>query len=291
MSRPSPGPRAARAVKLAIGLAVMVHLAVPAVTAVSVGLPNVFRAFQDHGEPAGLGLPVVEVSTDGVTGWFLPNPDADRVALVCHGRSRDKSWMLPLAGRLFEAGWSVLLIDFRNHGARGFGPTTIGLGESGDVLAALDWLEAQGRREVAVYGVSMGGAATLLALGREQRPAVRAVAIDGSFPDLGALLRHNAGRWPVPGYLIDWGVGAAGAWAGYLPSEVRPVDAVPSVHAPIMFLQGRHDALVPPEAARLLAAASRDASAPIFYDGGHDEPANEEMGRAVVAFFEAQVPR
>lgn len=287
MARPSSGRRALR---IAAWLLVLSHVLVPGVTAVSIGVPNVFRALRTHGHPTELGLPVREVATERVHGWFLPRPDTQRVALVCHGRSRDKSWMLPLAARLFEAGWSVLLFDFRSHGARGFGTTSIGLRESDDVLSALDWLEAGGHDRVAVYGVSMGGAASLIALGREARPSVRAVAIDGSFPALTDLLEHNAGRWPVPGYLVDWGIAAAGAWAGYDPAAVRPVDAVPEVRAPLLFLQGHEDWLVPPDAAATLAAAAPGGPPPTRYRGGHDEPANAEMTQAVLTFFAERIP-
>lgn len=268
----------------------LVHLLVPAITAVAIALPNPFKAFADYGSPEDFGLQLAPVSAPGVVGWLAEPDDPRGTALLCHGRSRRKSHLLPLTRRLVAEGWRVLAIDFRGHGDRPYGTTTIGLREAADVTAALHWIEAHAGGPVVVYGVSMGGAAVLRALGEGSHQRVAAAAIDGSFPDLAALLRHNGSRWPGPGYLVAWGVALAGAWAGYEPSTVRPVEAVPRVQAPMLFLEGTDDALVPPGSASTLAAAGGDHARLAYYPGGHDEAGNAAMHDLVASFFASAAP-
>lgn len=64
--------------------------------------------------------------------------------------------MLSLLSWLHDAGYNVLLFDFRGHGGSDPRPTTIGPKEVLDVRAALDWLEAKGVGDpVAGLGMSL----------------------------------------------------------------------------------------------------------------------------------------
>jgi hypothetical protein len=116
------------------------------------------------------------------------NPDAPFAALVCHphplfgGSMHNKvvySAMKTLNEPAWGLAWPVLRFNFRGTGlSHG---THDGKAETGDVLAALDWLENEYNRPVVAVGFSFGAAITLRACcGRgSARDSVRALAALG----------------------------------------------------------------------------------------------------------------
>jgi alpha/beta superfamily hydrolase len=97
-------------------------------------------------------------------------PDAPFAALVCHphplggGSLHNKivyHAMKALNDPDFGLGWPVLRFNFRGAGlSQG---THDGEAETGDVLAALDWLENEYKRPLVVVGFSFGAAMALAA--------------------------------------------------------------------------------------------------------------------------------
>ncbi len=60
--------------------------------------------------------------------------------ILLHGLHSRKERLLPLAAELNEAGFNILMFDFRAHGESGGEYTTFGLRELLDLLGALDYL-------------------------------------------------------------------------------------------------------------------------------------------------------
>ncbi len=97
-------------------------------------------------------------------------PDAPFAALVCHphpkggGTMHNKvvyHAMKALNAPEWGLGWPVLRFNFRGTGLSEGAHD--GKAETGDVLAALDWLENEYKRPVVVVGFSFGAAMALLA--------------------------------------------------------------------------------------------------------------------------------
>lgn len=113
-----------------------------------------------------------------IHGWWVPGPTADGPAVVVvHGWGscrRDPTILVP-AGMLHREGFSVLLIDMRDHGdsAREDGRYGFGSDEYRDVLGAWDWLTAEGVApgRIGLFGQSGGAAAVVVAMGEEPRVA------------------------------------------------------------------------------------------------------------------------
>lgn len=263
------------------------HIVVILAIVGSIILPNPIRQLQRNGPPARWQLTPQPVTLgDGAAAWLFDNPTATHTVLVCHGRSRSKDWMLPLIARLVPT-YSVLAIDFPSHGENRYGTTTVGLREAGTVGHALDWLQREGRERVLVYGVSMGGAAALLAVGNDETPgrqAVEAVVTDGTFDALTSVIQNIARRLPLPRYFHGAAFAIARAIIGVDPNAVRPVDLVEHITVPTLFLHGDRDPLVPTECADILAAAAPRGRA-LPYPGTHDRPDNADMQREVLRFF------
>ncbi len=214
--------------------------------------------------PADRGLPFTAVrlrSRDGVRleGWFVPRAEGGRgpALVVCHGHPDSRAGVLPLLQPLHEQGFHLLAFDFRALGESGGDHCTLGWKERWDVHAAVAWLRT--RREVdpsriGVYGLSMGGAAALLAAG--ENPAIQAVATDCTFARLDEMAHHYFWALPAPFRPpLGWGVMAvAQGLSGADASRVAPEEAAARLSPrPLLVIQSAQDRLVPLAHGRRLA--------------------------------------
>ena len=117
--------------------------------------------------PSDLNGEAVEFpSTSGATvrAWLIKGQPRAGVVVLMHGVRADRLSMLGRARFLARAGYGVLLFDFQAHGESRGERITFGYLESRDARAAIDFVRARLPSErVGVIGVSMGGAAALLA--------------------------------------------------------------------------------------------------------------------------------
>ncbi len=123
-------------------------------------------------------------------GWWVPSAAgiAGPAVIAVHGLGsciRDREVLLP-AGMLSQLGYSVLMLDLRDHGESSVedGRMAGGTEEYRDVMAAVDWLVAQGAEpeRIGVLGASMGAATAIVAGGQDER--VSAVWADTSYADI-----------------------------------------------------------------------------------------------------------
>ncbi len=153
--------------------------------------------------PSDLGLDyeVVRFTTgDGITlsGWFIPAARETKTAVVVlHGFTGNR---LPeLAGFVpwLQRHHHVLQFDFRGHGESGASPVTMGSRERRDIAAAVEFLQARGLGPIALFGVSMGAAAAILAA--PDLP-VAAVVADAAYARVSHPIanRMREQGWPLP---------------------------------------------------------------------------------------------
>lgn len=136
--------------------------------------------------PRSVGEPLAELYATSVkiaarsghvAGWVARGSGRGAVLLL-HGVRSDRRQMAARALWLNREGYSVLLIDLASHGESPGRRITFGAHEADGVRAALGWLKRNLPGEkVGVIGVSLGGAAVLLArLGMYLGGAGRALA-------------------------------------------------------------------------------------------------------------------
>ena len=83
--------------------------------------------------------------------------------LLLHGVGASRQATAANAEWLASLGYATLAIDFRGHGGSSSEPRTFGFDEALDAHAAFAWLKRrQGDAPVAIIGISLGGAASLL---------------------------------------------------------------------------------------------------------------------------------
>lgn len=193
--------------------------------------------------PADLPFESISIQSGSgatVRGWFLAGRPGCGAVLLLHGVRANRLAMLPRARWLHELGYSVLLIDFQAAGESSGEWITFGLRESGDAISAVAYLRARLPRErIGVIGVSMGGAATLLA-----SPPLRvdAMVLEQVYPSIDKavndrlLIHLKGGAWLTPLLLESL------AWrTGIKPEQLRPIDKIARVDAPKLLIAGSAD--------------------------------------------------
>jgi pimeloyl-ACP methyl ester carboxylesterase len=187
-----------------------------------------------------------------------------------HGIHATRSNMLRRADLLHRNHFAVLLCDFQSHGESTGNHITFGYLESRDAQAQIAFLRqrAPGER-IGVIGVSLGGAAALLAT----RPLdVDALVLESVYPAIQPAISNRLaarfGRWAsifTPLLTVQFR-----PRLGFSPSELRPIDRVGSIRIPKLFLAGAADRYTPiRESEQLFAAAAQPKELVEFEGAGH----------------------
>lgn len=168
---------------------------------------------------------------DGETldAWWVPNPKGRGPAvLLLPGRRGFRSRHVPNVRVLWEAGASVLVLQYR-----GFGDSTGSPSEEGvitDGTTAFDWLRNHvGDKPIVVLGRSLGAAvATQVALRRD----VAGLVLESAFTSVRDMARKMV---DIPG--IEY----------IVATDFDNVEALRQTNVPLVIIHGTDDTLIPIE--------------------------------------------
>jgi fermentation-respiration switch protein FrsA (DUF1100 family) len=228
-----------------------------------------------------------------IQGWFAPGrPGAGGVVLM-HGVRANRASLLPRARLFHQAGYSVLLFDFQAHGESPGKHITFGYLESRDVRAAVAYARKRlpGER-LGGLGMSLGGAATLLG---PQPAGFDAVVLESVYPTLEEAVRDRIhirlGALATP--LTPLLLLQIRPRLGFSPRDLRPIDGIGRLGAPVLVLAGDADRHTPlAETRRLYDAARAPKDLWIVPGAAHVDLytyAGPEYARRVLAFFAAHL--
>ena len=182
-------------------------------------------------------------STSGsiLRGWMAPGRPRAGAVILMHGVRSNRSSLAARMRLLHDTGFSVLAFDFQAHGESPGERITFGHLESLDARSALAFLrERLPRERVGAIGISLGGASALL--GAEPL-RVDALVIESVYPDIESAIANRlalriggAGRLVAPIYVL-----MMNAVIGVPPIELRPIDRIDAVSAPLLFVSGTED--------------------------------------------------
>ena len=140
------------------------------------------------------------------------------------------------------------MFELRGHGRRP-GPCTLGIKEVEDARSILTWTYQQKPERplpVGVLGLSMG-AAIVCQLAEREPQQVRAVVTDSAYSRFFPILKRNIWRRyhvpPIPAAWITW-------WTVQVVlrkrlSRLDPAALAPTLHQPLLAIQGGTDTQVP----------------------------------------------
>jgi hypothetical protein len=232
----------ARTLRRAALVPVAALLATYATGAALVGwFPDRFIGFPEpeiRRTPGAVGLPYFDVWLEVgwgralVHGWWVPKGEGAPVVLLLPGTGRTIGGLVHVASALHEAGASVLMIDYRGLG-RSDRATLTEATMYEDATTAwqhLRWFQGDPTRCL-VYGHSLGAAIALELAARH--PDAAGVIIEGAPTSMRDLLATSglSRLFPV-GWLARGRFDVAGKLA--------------RVRAPILFIHGKDDPIVPP---------------------------------------------
>lgn len=190
------------------------------------------------------GREVTLRTDDGLdlTAWFLPaepSADPEMAVLYAPGNGGHREGRAGIAEALAEAGFAVLLLDYRGFGGNPGNPTEDGLAADG--AAAVRALAEEGfPPEQTIYlGESLGGG-VVARLQAEHPPA--GLVLRSPFTELAAVGSHHYPFLPV----------------GLLLRDRFPVSAHLAAGAvPVTVLRGTADSVVPPTLSAEVAQVAR----------------------------------
>jgi uncharacterized protein len=228
--------------------------------------------------PADLGAEsVTYLSNSGssIHAWLARGVRGGGSVLLLHGVGANRTSMLERARFLHRLGFTVLAPDLQAHGESPGEHVTFGARESLDAAASLTFLRgAMPAERVGVIGISMGGAAALLGPGPLD---ANAFVLESVYPTIRQAVSDRLGTWlgPLGGVarlFTPAVIHFVGNDIGVMETELRPIDRIARLHAPLLFLAGTADPYTPIAEAESLYA---HAPAPKFYwpveGAGHED--------------------
>lgn len=203
-------------------------------------------------DPSEAGLKFENVSfaaTDGsqVSGWLIPGEKGRPAVLFVHGWGATRLEGLRYAPSLHKRGFTCLLIDLRGRGKSAPAVNSMGYHERKDVFGAVDYLlNVVKVPDVGIYGFSMGGATSILAMAEDKR--IKAGVIEGAFSDFSLAVEEGAkSDYGLPKYPLLPVVTWIYEWRAHLKAEeISPIKVVASISPrPIFFIHPYDDDRVP----------------------------------------------
>lgn len=234
-----------------------------------------------RGDPrTALSLPFQTVTLDTELGpaeaWLVPaaGPEAGRAVYV-HGIAGSREDGYRALSILHEAGWSVLLITYRNDtgapvspdGSYGFGLT-----EWPDLEVAVTRMAPTDTDRVLVVAESMGGAILGQFLKQSPlAPRVSAIALDSPAISFGGVIDHlaAAGGKPLP-QIIAWTAKLVLPFKTSLPLDQAEVaDVYQAFPGPLFIAHGSADRIVPIGPSQTLASARSAPTVSLWTGADH----------------------
>lgn len=241
-------------------------------------------------EPDGLPFQTVRIPTNNgkqLFAWIIPagasklppgsnasGSSGSPALILMHGWGGNAAAMLPLAGPLHAAGYTLLLLDARCHG-RSDGDTFASLPRfAEDIEAAVSWLASQpgiDSQRLGLVGHSVGAGAALLAASRS--PAIKAVISLAAFAHPAAMMRRwlqwkRIPYWPFGRYILAY----VQKVIGYRFDQIAPCRTIASVTCPVLLVHGSEDRIVPlADAQQIYNARQNDRVELLVVPGSHDD--------------------
>ncbi len=178
-----------------------------------------------------------------------PKP-TDKTAVIVHGYT-DNAIRMFMIGYLYnrDLGYNILLPDLQHQGESEGRAIQMGWKDRFDVL---QWMNIANKifgdsTQMAVHGISMGGATTMMVSGEEQQPFVKCFVEDCGYTsvwdEFSAQLKDQFGLPAFP--LMNTTSALCQYRYGWSFAEAQQIEQVRKSTKPMLFIHGDKDAFVP----------------------------------------------
>lgn len=226
--------------------------------------------------PANDDLPFETVTLTGARGlkleaWRVRQTNSLGTVLLFHGYSGSKDSLLEAAKEFAALGYDTLLVDFYGSGGSAGCETSVGYYEAEDVAAAYRWARTMtSDRPLILYGVSMGAAAVIRAVGALGIEP-DALILECPFDRLLTTVKNRFAAMRLPAFpaahlLVFWG----GVQQGFNGFSFNPAEDLRGVRCPVLLMHGGHDTRVKlAEVENLARNLNRDSTFKVFPGAPH----------------------
>ncbi len=193
-------------------------------------------------------------SEDGLklSGIYIEgDPDSKKVAILAHGYSGNLEEMAPYVKLYHDMGFNVLVPDARGHGTSEGDYIGFGWHERNDYL---QWIQLVIDKvgtdaELAIFGISMGGATVMNVSGEELPDNVKVIVEDCGYSSLnGELAYQLKDMYDLPAFpLIPVTSLVTKIRSDYWFGEADTVEQIKNNTVPMLFIHGEKDKFVPTE--------------------------------------------
>ena len=238
------------------------------------------------------------ISDDGLhlkAGYLPADRDENKLAIVVHGHHCCAGEEGFISKMFHEAGFNVLAMDQRCHGASEGKFITMGYLESRDIKKWAEFMaEQHPDYKMVLYGASMGGATVCMASAEKLPGQLKCIISDCAFTSAREVFMaemHRAYNWiPCKQFVIEMAARVSELYGKFNFNDSNPVHAVSNTNLPMLFLQGTADNQVPKEMAQKLYDAHPGPEKEILYfeGAGHNVSYFRETERyrdACLAFY------
>ena len=199
---------------------------------------------------------------------------SDRCVIILPGRCESLMYSYFFAEPYRAAGMNVLVIDQRAHGRSDGIYNTIGVKESGDVLAWVNYVcNTLQNREVWFHSICVGTSTALLAMTREDCPdAVKGLVTEGCFVSFRETFKRHMILDKRPLFpVLDLVMLNIRRYAGTNVYRDKPIRVIKRLRQRALFLYGREDVFSIPSKSQQLfdACGSEDKKLVWFEHGNH----------------------
>lgn len=200
-----------------------------------------------------LMVPQEITSFDGLNLWamsYLQESHSDLWLIGVHGYQSSYTSIEDVAMECHQRGFHVLLPDLRGHGNSEGEYIGMGFHDSWDILAWIDAIIGENpQANIALFGLSMGGATVMMTAGQESLPSnVFAVIEDCGYTDVYTMVEQQLYElYGVPAFpLLPITNFMAEFQTNYNLKDASPIEFLQSASLPMLFIHGDQDPYVLP---------------------------------------------
>ena len=219
----------------------------------------------------------------------------DKCVIILPGRCESLVYSYYFAEPYRKAGFNVLVVDTRCHGKSDGIYNTIGVKESGDVIAWSKLLHEQfGNKEVWYHGICIGTASAIFAITKNDCPEyVKGFVTEGCFISFRETFKRHmiADKRPLFPVLdlVMLHINRHTKTNVYRDKPITAIKKVPSEKR-VLFLYGKKDIFSLPQKSQLLfnACSANDKKLVWFEKGGHSHLRinnTQDYDNAIINFF------
>ena len=190
-------------------------------------------------------------SKDGLTlvGYYIKHKaKPNKTALLVHGYGANAFELQAYCEMFLSLGYNILAVDNRGHGKSDGKIISMGYYEKQDLGEWVKFLIKQNNNvQIAIFGISMGGASVCLYSGEKKPKNVKAIVSDCAYSNAYEVVKNISDISIIFSLLptlrvFDW---YCKLRAGFCLSEIDVLPQVQKCDVPILLIHGTKDTFVP----------------------------------------------